>query len=188
VKVLGKGIAPEQLVRYAAKLKCDYDEVWCVVDTDEYDIPLAVRAADETGVDLVVSNPCFEFWLLLHFKDHRSPAHSYGEIVPNLIKYVPDYDKCRLIFTHYAAGVEDAVQRARAIDPTGRDTAHNPCTGVWRLALSVLPDDGVAGTFPQAGYPGRRVFPRNGSPCRSAHPRLCAQRGRLRGDGRPSDR
>lgn len=143
VKVLGKGIAPDQLVRYAAKLRHDYDEVWCVVDTDEFDIAPAAKGAQKTGVQLAVSNPCFEHWLLLHFEDHRCPARSYDELLPKLIKHVPDYDKSRLIFAHYDAGVEDAIRRARTNDSAGGDHGRNPCTGVWKLALSVLPDGSV---------------------------------------------
>ncbi|MEV6606321.1 RloB family protein [Kutzneria sp. NPDC051319] len=65
--ILGKGIAPDQLVRHAKRVPGDHDEIWCVVDTDEFDIAKAARLADELGVRLVVSNPCFELWLLLHF-------------------------------------------------------------------------------------------------------------------------
>jgi hypothetical protein len=71
VKVVGKGIDPEQLVAHAHRVRGDHDEVWCVVDTDEFDIAKAVRVADKLKVRLAVSNPCFELWLLLHFDDHQ---------------------------------------------------------------------------------------------------------------------
>ena len=144
VTVIGKGIAPEQLVRHAKRIGGDHDEVWCVVDTDEFDIAKAARLADELGVRLVVSNPCFELWLLLaqkmqHSTDHQGRTASYKQLVPKLIKHVPGYDKCRLDFAQYEAGVEDAALRAEKLDPTGRDHDRNPSTGVWKLVRQVLP-------------------------------------------------
>jgi hypothetical protein len=49
-----------------------FDEVWCVVDTERRnDNPSWERGVDRmkaTGLKLAWSNPCFEFWLLLHFE------------------------------------------------------------------------------------------------------------------------
>lgn len=139
VKVLAKGVAPDQLVRHAKRVGGDYDELWCVVDTDEFDIAKAARLADELGVLLAVSNPCFELWLLLHFTDHQGRTASYKQLVPKLIRHVPGYDKCRLDFAQYEAGVEDAARRGEKLDPTGRDHDRNPSTGVWKLVRQVLP-------------------------------------------------
>ena len=139
VKLLSKGVAPDQLVRHAKRVGEGYDELWCVVDTDEFDIAKAARMADELGVRLVVSNPCFELWLLLHFADHRGAARSYQELRPMLIKHVPGYDKCRLEFNQFGAGVEDAAGRAERLDPSGQDHDRNPSTGVWKLVRQVLP-------------------------------------------------
>ncbi|GAA3435670.1 RloB family protein [Kutzneria kofuensis] len=140
VKVLGKGIDPEQLVTHAHKVGSDFDEVWCVVDTDEFDIAKAVKLADKLKVRLAVSNPCFELWLLLHFCDHRGESASYRQLLPKLIKHVPGYDKCRLDFDQFDPGVAEAVRRAERLDPSGRDHGQNPSTGVWKLVRQVLPD------------------------------------------------
>jgi hypothetical protein len=140
VKVLAKGVDPEQLILHAAKVGGEFDEVWCVVDTDEFDIDRAFGVADALGVSLAVSNPCFELWLLLHFDDCRTAARSYRELRPMLIKQVPGYDKSRLDFAQYDAGVAAATTRAERLDPTGRDHGRNPSTGVWKLVRQVLPD------------------------------------------------
>ncbi|MFI9384852.1 RloB family protein [Kutzneria sp. NPDC052558] len=140
VRVIAKGVAPDQLVRHAQRVGGDYDEVWCVVDTDEFDIAKAARLADELGVRLAVSNPCFELWLLLHFTEHRVASPSYRDLRPKLIKHVPGYDKCRVEFAQYEPGVADATRRGERLDPTGRDHDRNPSTGVWKLVRQVLPD------------------------------------------------
>jgi hypothetical protein len=140
VTLLAKGVAPDQLVRHAKRIGENCDEKWCVVDADEFDIAKAARLADELGVRLAVSNPCFELWLLLHFADHRGASVSYRSLLPKLIKQVPGYDKCRLDFDHYDRGVADAVERAEKLDPSGREHGLNPSTGVWKLVRQVLPD------------------------------------------------
>ena len=43
-----------------------FAEVWAVTDTDEFDVEKAQRLADEEGVRLALSNPCFEVWLVDH--------------------------------------------------------------------------------------------------------------------------
>src|SRR5262249_19864713 len=68
--------APAQVVQHAVTFAQhstkDFDEIWCVVDVDEFDLESAVRTAQQHGVELAVSNPCFEFWLLLHHDDCRA--------------------------------------------------------------------------------------------------------------------
>ena len=58
-----------------------YDEIWCVIDVEilekHHALPLkeARETAQREGIKLALSNPCFEYWLLLHFE--RS-ARSYS--------------------------------------------------------------------------------------------------------------
>ncbi|GLH99201.1 RloB family protein [Phytohabitans aurantiacus] len=138
VKIRYDGVAPKQLVRIAAtyrdKTPGAYDEVWCVVDTDEFDIDAALAEARRRGVSLAVSNPCFELWLLLHHDKCTSHCTGYADVAGRLRKHVPGYDKARLDFADYAAGVDDATARAKAL---GVDHAVNPSTGVWRLVETI---------------------------------------------------
>lgn len=71
-KVHGAGKDPLRTVKEAIKQKkCgDYDWVVCLVDRDEHrNFDDAFRAAKENGIDVLVSNPCFDVWLLWHFED-----------------------------------------------------------------------------------------------------------------------
>src|SRR5688572_17963050 len=50
-----------------------YDEVWCVFDVDEHpNLDASRRLAIEAGIEIALSNPCFELWLLLHFVTHTA--------------------------------------------------------------------------------------------------------------------
>jgi hypothetical protein len=138
VKLLEKAGSPSQVVEYARKRRADdrdgYDEVWCVVDVDEFtDLPRAMKNARDEGIRMAVSNPCFEVWLLLHFEEHRAHCASYKELLPRLKKHMPGYSKTALRFTDYAGGFEDACHRAKRLDSSGEDYCCNPSTGVWPI-------------------------------------------------------
>ena len=142
VLVRGSGKAPVQLVRAAAahrdRTPGAFDEVWCVVDVDQFDIDSASSEARREGVHLAVSNPCFELWLLLHHAHCRAYCADCSEVTRRLVKHVPGYDKARLDFSRFAAGVGDAVKRARDLDPTGTEHRRNPSTNVWQLVERIL--------------------------------------------------
>lgn len=148
IKVVTKDKAPSQVVQYALKVSAQapdtYDEVWCVVDADQFtDLDEAAGLAaksttDSLRVTLVVSNPCFELWLLLHFADQRGPVPSFVQLKPLLKKHVPSYDKSRLDFeADYAPAYTDAIRRARTLDPSGCGYRLNPSTNMWQLASAM---------------------------------------------------
>ncbi|MFI5615899.1 RloB family protein [Streptomyces sp. NPDC051567] len=147
VKVLNKPCSPTQLVTYARDQREQnrdaYDEVWCVFDVDQFpDVADAVAQARRHGIEVAVSNPCFEVWLLLHFTDHRASAETYKKLLPLLRKHVPAYDKARVDFARYREGLAAATERAVRLDPTGRDHTRNPSSGVWRLTDRMSPPAG----------------------------------------------
>ncbi|GIZ08763.1 RloB family protein [Flavobacterium sp. UMI-01] len=49
----------------------DTDELWMIIDTDRWkNIPEIISECKKlSNMFVAVSNPCFEFWLLLHIKD-----------------------------------------------------------------------------------------------------------------------
>lgn len=56
-----------------------FDSVWVVVDVDNHTtLNDCLRAAVKEGISVVVSNPCFELWLVWHIKDHRRPETTPG--------------------------------------------------------------------------------------------------------------
>ncbi|GAA1271022.1 RloB family protein [Sphaerisporangium rubeum] len=70
-------IAPEwgvplELVKCAVERSQDdeVDECWCVFDVEwpqnHPNLAPAIRLAEKHGIRLVISNPCFELWLILH--------------------------------------------------------------------------------------------------------------------------
>ena len=145
VKVVEQGRSPSQVVDYGIKkltaVKDSYDELWCVVDVDNFeDLDVAARKARSSGVrtTLIVSNPCFELWLVLHFVDHQGHIDSPAQSKKLLCKHRSGYDKKIVDFeTVYAPGLADAIRRAKALDPTGEATHVNPSTNMWRLVVAM---------------------------------------------------
>ncbi len=116
-----------------------YDEIWCVFDRDEHpNIQRARQLAADNQIEVALSNPCFELWLLLHFRE--SPGMQEGKDMLRLLrKHLPEYDK-RVRFADYERGYESAAHRAKSLDATARadgEQGRNPTSDVFRLAESI---------------------------------------------------
>lgn len=155
VQPVGHAGVPLSVVREAKRLKLAnqasadhekddnlrYDAVWAVFDVDEHpNIAEARIMARDNAIEVAVSNPCFELWLYLHFKDQPGMQHRH-DLKTLLEKVVPGYDK-HIDFSLYASGYVDAHRRARMLDSqadTDNDSGRNPTTGFWRLTESISP-------------------------------------------------
>lgn len=143
--ITAKPGAPDQLVAYARDncARDDFDEVWCVTDVDHYEreggkVTAAVAMAATAGINLAVSNPCFELWLLLHH-DGCSGYCANCEVVAKKLKAtLATYDKTNLRYQDFADQRDVAMKRARRLDPTGKDHGRNPSTNVWSLVEAIL--------------------------------------------------
>jgi hypothetical protein len=137
--------SPDQVVGYAAAYGSgrDFEERWCIVDVDHFEreggkVSKAVAKGRAAGINVAVSNPCFEYWLLIHHADKAFPAHVCQDIDQALRKEVPDYDKTCLRFEQFADGVPDAIKRAKKRDPSGTEHGINPSSGVWVLVEKLM--------------------------------------------------
>lgn len=120
-----------------------YDSVWCVFDVDEHPhVSDAKEMARDNAIRLAISNPCFELWLLLHFRD--CPGMQHRQRIRDLLEtHVPHYDK-HVEYKAYAADYPLAVLRARQMDvaaETVGESGRNPTTGVHILTELILKSD-----------------------------------------------
>ncbi|APE36801.1 hypothetical protein BOX37_25930 [Nocardia mangyaensis] len=131
-KVAFANCAPGALVDWAIRERerNGYDLVFAVTDKDAFETDSALRKAARHQVRLIVSNPCFESWLVFHFENCRSFLSCADEAKRRLRRYVPEYDKTALRFTDFEAGVLEAVQRTRG---HGGDLSVNPTSTMWQL-------------------------------------------------------
>jgi hypothetical protein len=118
-----------------------YESVWCVFDIDEHPhIPEARNLAGDNEIQLAVSNPCFELWLLLHLRDCPGILHRHAAKAM-LKTHVPNYDK-NVDFRTYSDGYQKAVVRAKYLDNLAcsiGEPGRNPTTGVYELTEKIIP-------------------------------------------------
>lgn len=145
IKIVERSKSPDQVVEYARD-HCghrDFDQTWCIVDVDHYEVDGGkVTSADviarAVGIELAVSNPCFEYWLLLHHAEGNAAFPHCDAVVGRLRSSLKSYDKTKLRFADFADGVQAAIERAKRRDPSGERYALNPSTAVWVLVEKLL--------------------------------------------------
>ncbi len=147
---------PRRLVEIAKDLKAQawqdarkqedenlaFDAVWCVFDVDEHPrIDEAKDMARANDIRLAISNPCFELWLLLHFRESPGSQHRH-KLQEMMGAFVEDYGKS-IDFARFAGGYTAAVARAgrleRAADEAG-ESGRCPTTGVFHLTEDIRGD------------------------------------------------
>jgi hypothetical protein len=74
----------------------DTDEAWLVIDRDRWPTDAIDRlhswACSHRNTHLAVSDPCFEYWLLLHFEVGDGVPGRQG-CIDRLKRHLPNYDK-----------------------------------------------------------------------------------------------
>ena len=118
------------------------DEAWIVVDRDQWtDEQLSAVHAwslESVGRGLAVSNPKFEYWLLLHFEDGNDIAGA-RQCQQRLERHLPNYQKAALEITKLEGGVVAAVEQGRRRDaPPCADWPRTTGTTVYRLVERLL--------------------------------------------------
>ena len=99
-------------IPHMAKLAEDYvkretDYVVCLVDMDrllrlpkEMATYQQLKKSSHRNVIWIETNPCTEFWFLLHFLPQLSTKHyeTYEDVLPDLQRYMPGYEKTARYF------------------------------------------------------------------------------------------
>jgi hypothetical protein len=138
---------PQVLKRMEERLKeeClnESDEAWLVVDKDQWSDEqlkgLHEWSCKKGHYGLALSNPKFEYWLLLHFEDGRGIASSQ-DCSKRLRDFLPDYDKGIDTRRITRESVDEAIRRAKARDnPRCEDWPRSfGSTTVYRLVENIL--------------------------------------------------
>lgn len=126
----GRDSAPPQVLkRMTAWLKKnslkDSDEAWLVVDKDQWTDAqlreLLTWSQSKKNYGFALSNPKFEYWLLLHFEEGKG-VNTSRKCSERLKLYLKNYDKGIDLRKFTQDSISKAVRRAKL-----RDTP--PCSG-----------------------------------------------------------
>ncbi len=117
------------------------DEAWLVVDkdqwTDEQLSQLSAWAEKRDNYGFALSNPKFEYWLLLHFEDGEGISSS-RDCSKQLQRYLPEYDKGIDARQFTSERIAAAIRRARQRDnPSSIDWPRSVGTTVYRLVEAI---------------------------------------------------
>lgn len=130
-----------------------FDEVWCVFDVEQAgqqeQVVKARALADEHGIQLALSNPSFECWLLAHFIRTKKAFAGADKVIEELNKhwqseFERDYEKNdEQLYTRLADRTRTAIDNARKVRK--QDWASSPdivdcnsATDVYRLVERLL--------------------------------------------------
>ncbi|MCL1603921.1 RloB family protein [Succinatimonas hippei] len=112
--------------------KTDNDKTFLMFDLDVPDILQRLQKIPKAI--LLVSNPCFELWILLHLTDIHGPLNT-EECLNRLLAKLPDYLKGKFTEEHkkiLADNVIAAVSRAKNLRK-----CENPSSSIYLLIESL---------------------------------------------------
>ena len=122
-----------------------YDKVYCVFDKDEHvnfeEICYSINKKRPSDTFFCITSiPCFEYWLLLHYKDTSAPffktqnKSASDKVIEELKKYDKSYKKKNTgIFLETIDMLDEAIERAERIYKQQHDEHPNPSTKVHEL-------------------------------------------------------
>ncbi|TKJ34124.1 MAG: hypothetical protein CEE38_18845 [Planctomycetes bacterium B3_Pla] len=155
VEIVGEGAAPITVVNRAIELreerkriatrsltKAAYDVVYCVIDVEApkaESLPRAVNKARDNKLEVVLSNPCFEYWYILHFRKTSAPFHTSQDVKSALRQEHPSYcESDTTIFNIAYPKTADAIKHSKEVLKEQHNDAEdlsdcNPSTHVHRI-------------------------------------------------------
>lgn len=146
----GSSSAPHVLDRL---LNVDHeadDELWLLLDTDHCTTKVhlgtyikAIRDAKKRGVQVALSKPCFELWLLLHHAEESEvkSLKNARQTEIALRKKLTRYNKTNLDAKHFPyESVVAACQRAKKLDKSvkGGDIPNGNTSRVYLIWNSII--------------------------------------------------
>lgn len=118
------------------------DQAWVVIDKDSWSDNQVKPLSDWSKTDpqhgFALSNPNFEYWLLLHFEDPPGIG-SPRDCLSKLRNHLPGYKKHIDIRMFTINCIETAVNRAKAQPPLTIDWPRTTGTTVYRLVEKLIP-------------------------------------------------
>ncbi|MEU9712565.1 RloB family protein [Streptomyces sp. NPDC047967] len=151
IRLGGEHGEPQSLVRAAIEhrkraprspedRRTAYDEVWCVIDVEAprpHDgLDSALELARQHGIEVALTNPCFELWIMLHFHDvtgYRTSDQAQKEL-ERLGGCGYATSRKHLVYDTLRDGFEQARNRAEMLrSRSSKGHRHNPWTDVDRL-------------------------------------------------------
>ena len=138
--------------KYLNKVGGDSDEFCILIDRDKQSHPETnmndcIFHCRKNGYSCYVTNPCFEFWLLLHFSnvieeyadklgtinDNKKVSNAHTYVSNELSKKAHHGKKIQDFETTYLPRIDDAIAHAKAFPSDVDDLVDNIGCNIWKL-------------------------------------------------------
>lgn len=138
----------------------DDDERWLILDTDHFikrnhlkSFVKAIQEARQARINIALSRPCFEFWLLLHHASGDDVRHvkNAKEVLRELRSILGAFNKLGVNMADFPPEtISRACETARALDATvgGGDIPESATSRVYRLIDSLRSASVMQSTTP----------------------------------------
>jgi hypothetical protein len=150
-----KKTAPLQIVERAINKRAelrkkdeweeDIDEMWCVFDTEDNQNGSSLKTAfsliEREGLRTDVSNPCFEYWYLLHFEETDKPFQNAREVISHLNRHINGYSKKKCYYPILKGSTLSAcnnTENLRKRNFSNWNCMGNPSTGTDVLVKMIV--------------------------------------------------
>ena len=131
-----------------------YDEVYCLIDMDKVlsDNTLAKYLTDKKriekkGIVVFESNPCLEFWFLLHFVRTTKPFSNCESVERELQRYILNYSKNQQylvqsnIYKTLKPNLLKAFENGKWIEENSNENDYNSSKSeIFKLIKILLPE------------------------------------------------
>lgn len=129
------------------------DSLNMVIDRDkdsftEEQYDEVIKFCDENNVNLYVSNPNFEFWLLLHFKEieyednqkmlENPKVNSSRRYLEKRLHDICKYKKTKFSFEPFEKNVYDAIKREKNYEESINELKNNLGTNIGKLVEQII--------------------------------------------------
>ena len=132
VEVVGEGAAPITVINCAIELreerkriarrsltKTEYEIIYCVIDVEApktESLPRAINKAKDNKLEVILSNPCFEYWYILHFRKTSAPFSRSRDAKSALRQQHPAYSESdTTIFNVVYPKTSDAIKHSKEV-------------------------------------------------------------------------
>jgi hypothetical protein len=128
-KIAGHNISNNYINNYKQKsVSHEKDRTYLIYDMDVVEAWNKIKRIQDAKI--LGSNPCFEFWLLLHFMNQQAPINSM-DCLTKLTNHYKGYKKGRLegnLINKLEGKMDKAINRAKALN-----FEDNPSTNIYQF-------------------------------------------------------
>lgn len=132
----------KRLIRYKNEYNASPDELWLVIDRDSWEkksLETIKRECESKGFNLMISNPCFELWLLLHQKNPKQPLTG-KDCEREIKKFIPGFSKSNYNLSDLLENINKAINHAKRLDHKNTIN-HAPSTKVFELVEKLVSEE-----------------------------------------------